>query len=62
MLGNIVLDLPLASTACTSLWQDEEYYYHSYLKRFDGQWFETRYAGIIDKDGYLHVIGRTDDL
>lgn len=40
-MGNIVMALPLAPTGFRSLWDDEERFYNSYLKRFDGKWMDT---------------------
>ena len=50
-MGNIVLNIPLAPTGFTTLWNDEERFYKSYLKRFNGQWVDTGDAGMIDEDG-----------
>ncbi|KAJ5802288.1 uncharacterized protein N7503_004738 [Penicillium pulvis] len=61
-MGNIVMALPLAPTAFTSLFQDEERFYHGYLKRFNGRWVDTGDAGIIDEDGYVHIMSRSDDI
>ncbi len=61
-MGNIVLGLPLAPTAFTTLWKDEERFYNSYLKRFDNTWIDTGDAGFIDEDGYISVMARTDDV
>ncbi|KAI0569123.1 Acetyl-CoA synthetase-like protein [Pyrenophora tritici-repentis] len=61
-MGNIVLGLPLGPTGLTTLWQDEVSFYHSYLERFNGQWMDTGDAGIIDSDGYVHVMCRNDDF
>lgn len=40
-MGNIVLAIPLAPTGFTTLFNDEERFYKSYLKRFDGRWIDT---------------------
>lgn len=40
-MGNIVLGIPLAPTGFSTLWEDEERFYKSYLKRFDGEWIDT---------------------
>lgn len=40
-MGNIVMAIPLAPTGFTTLWKDEERFYYSYLKRFDGKWIDT---------------------
>lgn len=61
-MGNIVLGMPLAPTGFRTLWQDEERFYKGYLKRFDGNWIDTGDAGMIDEDGYIHVMSRSDDI
>jgi len=61
-MGNIVLGLPLAPTGFRTLWDDEERFYKGYLKRFDGKWVDTGDAGMIDEDGYIHVMARSDDI
>jgi propionyl-CoA synthetase len=40
-MGNIVLAIPLAPTGFTTLWNDEERFYKSYMKRFGGKWIDT---------------------
>lgn len=61
-MGNIVMAAPLAPTAFTSLFQDDERFYKGYLKRFDGRWVDTGDAGLIDEDGYVHIMSRSDDI
>ncbi|KAL0254967.1 hypothetical protein SLS55_009491 [Diplodia seriata] len=61
-MGNIVLGIPLAPTGMTTLWQDEERFYKGYMKRFDGRWIDTGDAGMLDNDGYVHVMSRSDDI
>ncbi|KAI1422938.1 AMP-binding enzyme [Xylaria sp. FL1777] len=61
-MGNIVLGIPLAPTGFVTLWNDEERFYRSYLKRFDGKWIDTGDAGIIDAEGYISIMSRSDDL
>ncbi|KAK4679066.1 hypothetical protein QC764_200870 [Podospora pseudoanserina] len=61
-MGNIVLGLPLAPTAFRTLWGDEERFYKGYLKRFDGKYIDTGDAGVIDEDGYIHIMARSDDI
>lgn len=61
-MGNIVLGLPLAPTGFTTLFNDEERFYKGYMKRFDGKWIDTGDAGMIDEDGYVHVMSRSDDI
>lgn len=40
-MGNIVLAIPLAPTGFRTLWEDEDRFYKSYLKRFNGRWIDT---------------------
>jgi propionyl-CoA synthetase len=61
-MGNIVLAIPLAPTAFRTLFNDEERFYKSYLLRFNGRWIDTGDAGMIDQDGYVHVMSRSDDI
>ncbi|KAL4792890.1 hypothetical protein BDV19DRAFT_241182 [Aspergillus venezuelensis] len=63
-MGNIVLATPLAPTSFTTLFADDERFYRSYLKRFDGRgnWLDTGDAGMLDQDGYIHVMSRSDDI
>ncbi|KAK0745323.1 hypothetical protein B0T21DRAFT_281225 [Apiosordaria backusii] len=61
-MGNIVLGLPLAPTAFRTLWNDEERFYKGYLKRFNGKYIDTGDAGVIDEDGYIHIMARSDDI
>jgi propionyl-CoA synthetase len=61
-MGNIVMGMPLAPTGFRTLWQDEDRFYKGYLKRFDGKWIDTGDAGMIDDDGYIHVMSRSDDI
>jgi propionyl-CoA synthetase len=62
VMGNIVLATPLAPTAFTTLFNDRERFYNSYLRRFDGKWLDTGDAGMVDQDGYVHVMARSDDI
>jgi propionyl-CoA synthetase len=61
-MGNIVLATPLAPTGFTTLFNDDSRFYKGYLKRFDGKWLDTGDAGMIDQDGYVHVMSRSDDI
>ncbi|KAI1140387.1 AMP-binding enzyme [Hypoxylon sp. FL0543] len=61
-MGNIVLAIPLAPTGFTTLWRDEERFYNGYLKRFGGKWIDTGDAGMIDAQGYISIMSRSDDL
>lgn len=61
-MGNIVLKLPFGPAGFTTLFNDEGRFYKGYLKRFDGKWLDTGDAGMIDQDGYVHVMSRSDDI
>ena len=59
--GNIVVKLPLPPSCFPSLWNDDERFRKSYLSQFPG-YYQTGDGGIIDKDGYVFVMGRVDDV
>ena len=60
--GNIVLKLPLPPGCATNLLRDDDGRYNSsYLSRFPG-FYDTGDGGMIDDDGYVHVLGRNDDV
>ncbi|KAL9617831.1 MAG: hypothetical protein Q9160_007381 [Pyrenula sp. 1 TL-2023] len=61
-MGNIVLVMPLAPTGFTTLFEDDMRFYKGYLKRFEGKWMDTGDAGMIDEDGYVHIMSRSDDI
>ena len=44
-----------------TLWGDDDRYVASYLSAFPG-YYLTGDGGYIDEDGYLYVMGRTDDV
>jgi len=59
--GNIVLGLPLPPGTLTTLWGNDERYISSYLQAFEG-YYATGDSGYRDEEGYLYVMGRTDDI
>ena len=59
--GAIVIRLPLPPGCFPTLYQDDERFVSSYLARFDG-YYLTGDGGHLDEDGYLFVMGRTDDV
>ena len=60
-LGAIAVKLPLPPGTLPTLWNAEERYQKSYLTAFPG-YYETGDAGMIDEDGYLYIMARTDDV
>jgi propionyl-CoA synthetase len=59
--GDIVIRLPLPPGTLPTLWQDDQRFMESYLTRYPGHYL-TGDGGRIDEDGYLWVMGRTDDV
>jgi propionyl-CoA synthetase len=59
--GSIVIRLPLPPGCLPTLWRDDERYVRSYLSAFPGNYL-TGDGGRFDSDGYLYVMGRTDDV
>ena len=60
-LGAIAIKLPLPPGTLPTLWNADARYRSSYLTTFPG-YYETGDAGIIDEDGYLYIMARTDDV
>ncbi len=60
-LGAIAIKLPLPPGTLPTLWNAEERFKKSYLNTFPG-YYETGDAGMIDEDGYLYIMARTDDV
>ncbi|MDE0852257.1 propionyl-CoA synthetase, partial [Yoonia sp.] len=60
-LGAIAIKLPLPPGTLPTLWNAEDRFVKSYLTTFPG-FYETGDAGMIDKDGYLYIMARTDDV
>jgi propionyl-CoA synthetase len=60
-LGAIAIKLPLPPGTLPGLWNAEDRYRKSYLTTFPG-YYETGDAGMIDEDGYLYIMARTDDV
>ncbi|NDZ94078.1 propionyl-CoA synthetase [Streptomyces sp. SID6673] len=59
--GNIVIELPLPPGTLAGLWHDEERFRTSYLSAFEG-YYLTGDSGYVDADGYVFVLGRSDDV
>jgi propionyl-CoA synthetase len=60
-MGSIVVKLPLPPGCLPTLWQADDRMRESYLAEFPG-YYKTADAGYIDEDGYVYVMGRTDDI
>jgi len=59
--GEIVIRLPLPPGCLPTLWQDDQRFIDSYLSQHGGA-YVTGDGGYRDADGYLYVMGRTDDV
>jgi propionyl-CoA synthetase len=60
-MGSIVIKLPLPPACLPTLWQADDRFKESYLTEFPGH-YKTADAGFKDDDGYLYIMGRTDDI
>ncbi|MCD2192960.1 propionyl-CoA synthetase [Actinomycetospora endophytica] len=59
--GAIVVKLPMPPGCLQTLWDDDERFRESYMSRYDG-YYLTGDGGYLDEDGYVFVMGRTDDV
>ena len=59
--GAICIRLPMPPGTLPTLWGDDDRYVRSYLAAFDG-WYLSGDGGFKDSDGYVYVMGRTDDV
>jgi len=59
--GHIAIRLPLPPGCLTGIWGNAARYREGYLNTFPG-FYLSGDAGYIDKDGYVFVMGRTDDI
>jgi propionyl-CoA synthetase len=60
-LGAIAIKLPLPPGTLPTLWGATDRFIKSYLTTFPG-YYETGDAGMMDEDGYLYIMARTDDV
>lgn len=59
--GAIAIRLPMPPGTLPTLWGDDDRYISGYLTEFPG-YYSTGDGGYIDEDGYVFVMGRTDDV
>ena len=60
-MGSIVIKLPLPPGCLPTLWQQDQRCREAYFDEFPG-YYKTSDAGYKDEDGYVYVMGRTDDI
>jgi len=59
--GNVVIKLPLPPGCLLTLWNSDLGFRESYLNSYPG-YYQTGDLGYINDDGYLSIMGRTDDI
>ncbi|MFT4799361.1 MAG: propionyl-CoA synthetase [Candidatus Azotimanducaceae bacterium] len=59
--GDVVIRLPLPPGCLPTVWGDHERYTAAYLSQHPG-YYHTGDGGYFDDDGYLFIMGRTDDV
>jgi propionyl-CoA synthetase len=60
-LGNIAIKLPLPPGCLPTFWNADERFRQACLDEFPG-YYKTADAGVLDGDGYVFVMARTDDI
>ncbi|PSK87671.1 propionyl-CoA synthetase [Limimaricola soesokkakensis] len=60
-LGAVAIRLPLPPGTLIGIWGDEARFRRSYLSAYPG-FYATGDAGMIDEDGYVSILSRTDDV
>jgi propionyl-CoA synthetase len=59
--GDIAIRLPMPPGTLPTLWGDDERYVAGYLSQHPG-YYTSGDGGYFDSDGYIYVMGRTDDV
>ena len=59
--GAVVIKLPLPPGCLPTIWQNNERFQAGYLSEYPGYYLSGD-GGYIDDDGYLFIMGRTDDV
>jgi propionyl-CoA synthetase len=60
-MGSIVIKLPMPPACLPTLWEQDARCKEAYFNEFPG-YYKTSDAGYKDEDGYIYVMGRTDDI
>jgi len=60
-MGSLVIRLPMPPGCLPTLWEQDERCREAYFNEFPG-YYKTSDAGFLDQDGYVFVMGRTDDI
>ena len=59
--GNVALKLPLPPSCLATIWGNHDRFEAGYLNTFKG-FYTSGDGGYIDEDGYVFIMGRTDDI
>mmetsp|Transcript_16020 Transcript_16020/g.34716 ORF Transcript_16020/g.34716 Transcript_16020/m.34716 type:complete len:669 (-) Transcript_16020:549-2555(-) len=60
-LGNMVIKTPLPPGSLKTLYKDDKRFIEKYLEKYPG-YYDCGDAAFIDEDGYISIMGRTDDI
>ena len=60
-MGAVCVRLPLPPSCLNTIWQAQDVFVDKYLRNYPG-YYESGDAGIIDADGYVSIMARTDDV
>lgn len=60
-IGDLAVKLPLPPSCLPTLWNNDQGFREAYLAQHPG-WYTTSDAGMIDEEGYVSVMSRTDDI
>jgi propionyl-CoA synthetase len=59
--GDVAIKLPLPPGCLPTIWGDHQRHIDAYLIQHEG-YYQTGDGGYFDDDGYLFIMGRTDDV
>jgi propionyl-CoA synthetase len=60
-IGDLAVKLPLPPSCLPTLWHNDQGFRDAYLTQHPG-YYTTSDAGMIDEEGYVSVMSRTDDI